>query len=128
MPIHVCADKATLGAELADWVAALSAEAIAARGRFSVAFSGGSLAKILAGELCAGARKDAVDWSKWHVFYADERCVPLDHDDSNHKLVNDAFISKVSIPAHQVHTIKADPDPLPAAEAAAEYEAQLIAA
>lgn len=64
-----------------------------------------------------------MDWSKWHVFYADERCVPLDHEDSNHRLVSANFISKVPILAEHVHTI--DPT-LPAAGAAAAYEAQLV--
>jgi len=38
---------------------------------------------------------DAVDWSKWHVFWVDERVVPKDHADSNYKLASDEFLSKV---------------------------------
>lgn len=40
-----------------------------------------------------------------HVFYADERIVPLDHEDSNHKLAKDTLFSKVSIPPDNIHTI-----------------------
>ena len=40
-----------------------------------------------------------------HVFYADERIVPLDHEDSNHKLAHDTLFSKVSIPRDNIHTI-----------------------
>jgi hypothetical protein len=36
-----------------------------------------------------------VDWSKWHVFWVDERVVPKDHEDSNYKLALDGFLSKV---------------------------------
>ena len=57
------------------------AEAIAARGSFSIALSGGSMPKTIAGLAQA---TPAVDWSKWHVFYSDERHVPIDHADSNH--------------------------------------------
>lgn len=39
------------------------------------------------------------------MFYADERVVPLDHDDSNHKLCTEALFSKVPIDASQIHTI-----------------------
>ena len=40
-----------------------------------------------------------------HVFYVDERIVPLDHEDSNHKLAHDTLFSKVSIPRDNIHTI-----------------------
>ena len=38
---------------------------------------------------------ESVDWSKWHVFWVDERVVPKDHEDSNYKLAFDGFLSKV---------------------------------
>jgi 6-phosphogluconolactonase/glucosamine-6-phosphate isomerase/deaminase len=38
---------------------------------------------------------DAVDWGRWHVFWADERVVPKDHADSNYKLAMEGFLSKV---------------------------------
>jgi hypothetical protein len=37
----------------------------------------------------------SVDFSNWHVFFADERHVPNDHPDSNFKACLDAFLSKV---------------------------------
>jgi 6-phosphogluconolactonase len=40
-----------------------------------------------------------------HVFYADERVVPLDHPDSNHKLALDTLFSKVPIPRDNIHSI-----------------------
>ncbi|CAI0544694.1 unnamed protein product, partial [Linum tenue] len=39
---------------------------------------------------------DSIEWSKWHVFWVDERVVPKDHDDSNYKLAFDLFLSQVS--------------------------------
>lgn len=35
------------------------------------------------------------DWSRWHVFWADERVVPPSHPDSNYKAAADEFLSKV---------------------------------
>lgn len=34
-------------------------------------------AQILSGLAAA----EGIDWTKWKVFFADERCVPLDHSD-----------------------------------------------
>jgi len=40
---------------------------------------------------------DSIDWSRWHVFWVDERVVPKDHPDSNYKLAYDGFLSKVRV-------------------------------
>jgi 6-phosphogluconolactonase/glucosamine-6-phosphate isomerase/deaminase len=38
-----------------------------------------------------------VDWAKWYVFWADERVVAKNHDDSNYKLAKDNLLSKVRL-------------------------------
>lgn len=37
----------------------------------------------------------SVDWSKWYVFWVDERIVPKYHEKSNYRLAYDGFLSKV---------------------------------
>ena len=39
--------------------------------------------------------KDEVDFSKWFVYFADERCVSLDHNDSNYKACKEALFDFV---------------------------------
>lgn len=39
---------------------------------------------------------DKIDWKNWLIFWLDERVVPLNHPDSNYKLANDGFLSKVN--------------------------------
>ncbi|KAH1633188.1 hypothetical protein KXX39_009341 [Aspergillus fumigatus] len=80
---------------------------------FRVAVSGGSLPAVLAKALLApsnGSPEDTVRFDKWDVFFADERAVPLDHPDSNYRLLKDELLSK--IPAEmgtpKVHPIDAD--------------------
>lgn len=62
---------------------------------------------------------DSVDWSKWHVFWVDERVVPKDHEDSNYKLAYDDFLSMVPIPTGNFYAIN---DALSAEGAADDYE------
>ena len=67
-------------------------------GAFKVAVSGGSLPKILAMALIApsnGSAEDTVDFTKWEIFFADERAVPLDHEDSNYRLLKDELLDKI---------------------------------
>jgi 6-phosphogluconolactonase len=95
--------------------------AIAARGRFTVALSGGSTPKSLYSLLAA--QHAAFDWEHTFLFFGDERHVPPDHPDSNYRMVNEALLTKISIPAENVFRVKAEnPD---AAAAALEYENEL---
>ena len=67
-------------------------------GAFKVAVSGGSLPSTLAKALLGpsnGSTEDTVDFSKWEIFFADERAVPLDHSDSNYKLLKDELLDKI---------------------------------
>ena len=79
---------------VAKYVASKAAACIAETGRFTVALSGGSLPKLLATYL---KEDSTVDWTKWYVFFADERVVPLDHMDSNYYACFQELFSKVSL-------------------------------
>ncbi|KAJ2741321.1 suppressor of los1-1 [Coemansia sp. BCRC 34301] len=76
-----------------------SAEAIRRSGRFSVAFSGGSLPATVARYL---RDNKSVEFAKWFVFFSDERCVEHSDAESNYKLVKDELLSHVSIPDEQI--------------------------
>ncbi|KAI8321486.1 6-phosphogluconolactonase [Martensiomyces pterosporus] len=103
------------------YLAHASAQAIARTGRFTVAFSGGSLPATAAKYLKSNK---AVDFSKWFVFWADERCVGYTDGDSNYKLVKEEFLDHVSIPSSQVVAI--NESLVGDSEAAAkDYEEQL---
>lgn len=80
---------------------------------FRVAVSGGSLPKTLAQALLAksdGSPDDTPLFSRWEIFFADERAVPLDHDDSNYKLLHDELLAKIpaSLGKPTVHPIETE--------------------
>jgi 6-phosphogluconolactonase len=66
---------------------------------FKIAVSGGSLPATLSKALLTvGASEDpaaAPQFSKWEIFFADERAVPLDHDDSNYGLLKKDLLDKI---------------------------------
>ncbi|KAI0244759.1 suppressor of los1-1, partial [Massospora cicadina] len=104
------------------FVASCSSQAIKSHGRFTIALSGGSLPKTLAAVL-----KDnrEIDFSKWHVFFADERCAPLNHEDSNYLLAKKELLDHVPISRENIHTINNDLVNSPSA-AAEDYESTLV--
>ena len=80
-------------------------EAIASRGRFSAALSGGSTPVPFYSLLAQAPFREKVPWSKVHLFFGDERCVPLDHADSNYRMVRELLLDKIPIPDANVYPI-----------------------
>src|SRR5262245_11618419 len=115
-------NKLTMGA--AERFVALAIKAIEEHGVFSVALSGGSTPKALYRLMAADeVIRKKVHWSKVHIFFGDERHVPPNHIDSNFRMANEAMIQSLSSEQLHVHRVLAEfPS---AAEAAAEYEADL---
>ncbi|KAJ6373530.1 hypothetical protein OIU78_029253 [Salix suchowensis] len=116
--VEVLYTEEDLAVSLAKYTADLSDKFAKERGAFTVVVSGGSLIKSLR-KLVEAPYVDSIDWSKWHVFWVDERVVPKDHPDSNYKLALDGFLSKVPIPPGNVYAIN---DALLAEGAAHDYE------
>jgi 6-phosphogluconolactonase len=92
--------------------------AIAERGRFCVALSGGNTPKGVYAELAA-QKKDSLPWNKIYVFFGDERHVPPEDSESNYRMARESLLSKVPIPEENIHRVLAE---LPASAAAVQYE------
>ena len=102
--------------------AARAAGAIAARGRFIAALSGGRTPVALYTLLAKAPYMPHLLWARVHLFWGDERCVPPDHADSNYRMTRECLLDYVPIPPVNVHRMPGEMDP---AEAAARYEGQL---
>lgn len=116
---HIFQTTPQLGQAAAEHVAYLSEQAIAKRGRFTVAISGGSLPKLLFSPMMDEPLRSEIDWSKWHIFWADERCVPLTDSESNYRLTREYLFDHVDIPPSQIIPIDDTLDPV---AAAADYQ------
>jgi len=77
----------------------------------TLAISGGSSPRLLFSRLAASG----FDWSKVHIFWVDERCVPPDDNQSNYKLANETLIGPAKIGASNVHRIHGELEPETAA-------------
>ncbi len=73
-------------------------EAIAKHGSFLIVLAGGSTPKNVYQLL---AKADA-DWSKWHIYYNDDRCLPVDHPERNSLMAAEAWLNHVAIPKNQI--------------------------
>jgi 6-phosphogluconolactonase len=120
--LHIFSTPHQLGQAAAEYVARLSAQAISKRGHFTVALSGGSLPKLLCPPLVVEPLRSQVDWSSWHVFWADERCVPLTDANSNYRLAREYLFEHVQIPPAQIYPLNDSLDP---DAAAVDYQAKL---
>jgi len=101
----------------------LAQEAVADRGRFPVALSGGSTPRRLYQLLAEKPFREQIDWSKIEVFWGDERGVPPDHPDSNYRMARETLLEKVPIPAGHVHRMQGEREDRDAA--ARDYQAEI---
>lgn len=121
--IRIFADKEALSEAAAHEFVRCAREAVAARGRFTVALSGGSTPKRLYQFLAAEPFRTQVDWGRVEFFWGDERCVPPDHPDSNYHMAREAMLAHLPIPAKHIHRMEAERADLDAA--ALDYEEEI---
>jgi 6-phosphogluconolactonase len=120
MRVETLVDKAeSLAESLAGRFEAAAREGVAARGRFTVALPGGSVATTFFPRLS----RVPLDWSNVDLFWGDERAVPPDHPDSNYAVARSLWLAPAGVPPSRVHRMKAEEPDLE--KAAADYEREL---
>ncbi len=101
----VVARPAELARPAAEWLELEVNRAITERGRCAIALSGGRTPEPAYREL---ALATSIDWKRVEIFFADERAVAPDHADSNYRMVHLSLLSRVPVPANQVHRMEAE--------------------
>ncbi len=122
MEIRVLTTPQELFEAAAEEVVHAATEAVAQRGRFTIALPGGSTPKNLFNLLATNART-VLPWDRTFFFWGDERHVPPTDPDSNYRMAEETMLSKIPVAAGNVFRIPAEnPDAAAAAEA---YEQSL---
>lgn len=102
---------------------AQAAAAIARRGTFIVALTGGSVAPEFFPVLAALP----VDWSRTEIFWIDERAVPPDHPDSNYAVASRLLLIPARVPAARIHRLPGELPDLDQAARRASDELRSVA-
>ena len=110
MKIEVFPAFASLTSTAVEAFIGLAHQSMAERGRFSLALSGGGTPEPLYRALADPAYRTRIIWEQIHLFWGDERPVPPNDPESNYRMAQDALISRVPIPADNVHRVPAELD------------------
>lgn len=110
---HVFENSSALRQAACEAIVASANEAIATRGRFLIVLAGGSTPR----DIYQLLRARQTDWSKWQVYYGDERCLPPEHADRNSRMAEESLLLQVPIPPQQIHAMPAEQGPEQAAQA-----------
>ena len=97
-----------LAAAVADaWLGAIG-EAEAAGRKFLVALSGGRVTKKLFGQVVARSQQQGVSFANVEFFWADERCIPPDDEESNFRLANECLFGPLQTKPESIHRIRGE--------------------
>ncbi len=119
MNLHISETKKDLVVGFADWLVAEIERVLGKGTRCTIALSGGSTPIDLFKLLASDSYKNKIDWSKLHIFWGDERDVPITDDLNNAKHAFAILLNHVPIPTGQIHVMDTSVD---AQTAASRYE------
>ncbi len=105
------ADVAALQRAAVERIVDAASRAIEQRGRFLIVLAGGDTPRSIYHSM----RDADTDWSRWHVYFGDERCLPADHPDRNSRMAADTWLNHVSFLHDQILPIPAELGPEKAA-------------
>ena len=86
-------------------------ESVATKGYFVVGVSGGSTPRAMHRLLSEGPYVTEIPWEATHIFWTDERVVPLEDPESNFGTAKEDFLEKVAIPPEHLHPMPVFPPP-----------------
>ena len=109
--VHVFADSETMAEEIACRWYREADIASKVKGIFSVVLSGGTTALKVYQKIASPLWVNKIPWKVVHIFWADERCVLPESQESNYQIISRTFLNHVPIPDENVHRIKGEEEP-----------------
>ena len=114
--LTTCVDAEAVAVRAAEEITRQLNLALEQRGSAHLALSGGTT-PARTYELLADS---PVQWARTHVWFADERCVGPDDEESNYRLAAETLLAKAGAPAPQVHRMEGELGPERGAHAYAQ--------
>ena len=111
-PVSIFIDSEKLADEIARSWCEQVRWAVNNCGTFSVVLSGGNQDPALYERLSEPKWRNCIPWESVHIFFADERCVPPDDEESNYNMICDHLLNHISIPEKNVHRMRGECDPV----------------
>lgn len=121
--VEVWRDASLVATRAAELFTETARQSVASEGRFTVALSGGSTPRALYELLAGDVYAPRTPWDASHIFWSDERSVPPESDESNYHLAYEAMLSRLPVPASQIHRMRGEDEPH---RAAMDYERILV--
>jgi 6-phosphogluconolactonase len=109
--LHIFSDNTSFVDSAADFIMDAAIKAIAERDRFTIALSGGGTPRPIYTRLASAGYRERIDWSKVHIFFGDDRCVPPDDARSNYRMAREALLDHVALPTENMHRMRGEDDP-----------------
>jgi len=116
-------DQESYGRALASHAGRLARQALSRGPLFRLALSGGSSPLPFFRHLADPALFPAALWARTHVFFVDERMVPVAHPDSNFGSAQGRLFSRVPLPNGNIHRMRGELTP---EAAATDYAKTLV--
>ncbi|HNP21341.1 MAG TPA: 6-phosphogluconolactonase [Panacibacter sp.] len=108
MNMSISADINLLSIAVADWMVELMQETLEKQDRFTLVLSGGNTPKKLNELLTTQVYKNAIDWTKVHIFFGDERFVPFADERNNAKMAFDTLLNHVPVARENIHIMQTE--------------------
>jgi len=101
---HNYPDSDALKLDVIKQIADFAQQTLSTHECFRIVLAGGSTPKAV----YQGLRNIKTDWSGWHIYYGDERCLPVGAAERNDTMVQQSWLRHVAVPPEQIHTIPAE--------------------